>query len=154
MATIQEIIDYTNSWRATNGIPEGTQLSSQQQLQFATDLEAKLAEISVKSPIAPDANIIPYNGMIGNDSAWQVAEATSNSSNGKLIYITDTPAGQLMNNDYFKLAVREAVGDPNVADAILGGARDANGVRSPYGVGDILSVNDYLSERAMLAKAI
>ncbi|PKN89267.1 MAG: hypothetical protein CVU51_01055 [Deltaproteobacteria bacterium HGW-Deltaproteobacteria-1] len=152
MATIQEIIDYTNSWRSTNGISEGTQLSSQQQLQFATDLQAKLGEISVKSSLYPDANIIPYNGEMGTNMAWQLAEAASKNSNGDMIYITDTPAGQLMKNGDFADAVTRAVGDPNLANAILGGA-DVNGVRSPYGVGDVLSVNDYLSERAMLANA-
>ncbi|MEC1641053.1 calcium-binding protein, partial [Schinkia azotoformans] len=148
MATIQEVIDYVNSWRAQNGIADNIELTPQQELQFAKDLQTKIGDLSFKAP-TDGATITPYNGSIGNEPAWRIAQATSQSSGGKLIYISDIEAGKLLNDLDFKEAVVRAVGENGaLANNIINGTKE-NGIRTPYGVGDVLSVNDFVSQQAM-----
>jgi hypothetical protein len=150
MTNINDVIDYVESWRANNGIAENIDLIEAQMEQFARDLQYKIDEFNFESP-KPGATVIAYNGgMYGTEiPAWQFADVASNSSNGTLVYISDFEAGKLLNNQDFKFAVQQAVGE-DLAKNILHGTFDVDGNRTPYSVNGVLSLDDYVSKQIML----
>ncbi|MEK5492547.1 calcium-binding protein [Paenibacillus sp. FSL R7-0297] len=150
MTTKFDIIDDIESWRSRHGIPENAELTRAQKVQLAQDIQASVGKISFKVP--EGGNIIPYNGWIGDTPAWQIADAVSNSSGGTLYYISDTEAGELLNNAEFKAAVQQASGSPELAGEMLNGYK-VNGVRTPFGYEGVLSLNDFVSREVMLANA-
>ena len=151
MVTQQQIIEFVENWRVTNNIDANAVLSEAQIEQFAADLQIAVSELSFESPKS-GASVIAYNGSNYGTGipAWELARAASDSSNGTLVYISDFDAGKLINNDNFNTAVTNAVGDPDLTNEILHGAKDANGYRTPYGTGGILSLDDYVSKQIMM----
>lgn len=151
MATQQQVIDFVENWRVTNNIEVNAALSEAQIEQFAADLQQQVSDLSFESP-KPGASMIAYNGSNYGTGvpAWELARATSECSNGTLVYISDFDAGKLINNDNFNTAVANAVGDPDLTYEILHGTKDAAGNRTPYGAGGVLSLDDYVSKRIMM----
>jgi len=154
VATVTDVINYISSWRIKNGITDTAAMLTEGQVnKFAVDLQSKISELSFKSPTALNANIIAYNGTIDDILAWKLAKAVSQGSNNTLIYISDTPAGKLLNDTSFITAVEAALGgDETLTSNIIDGSK-VGGVRTPYGVGNVLSVNDFVSEQVMAANA-
>ncbi len=153
MTTVENIVNFVTNWRQSNGINSGGILSETQTVQLATDLQVEVNKMSFDPPTS-GSKIIPYNGYIGNTLAWKIAEGASSSNRGKLFYISDLEPGKLLNNEISGLenALEVAVGDPNIASELIQGS-EINGVRSPNGVKDVLSINDYVSKKAMEANA-
>lgn len=151
--TTQDVISFVEAWRANNGVFGDRELSTTELQKFATELQAKRGEISVKSP-TPGANVIAYSGQIGGAKGWHVADRLSADSNGKLVYISDVDAGKAISSDDCREAVLIAVGNSeSVRDAIFDGSITAEGKRTPYGVGETLSLNDFVSREFMLANS-
>ena len=99
--TAQDIIDYVASWRGSNGIPADASLSEAQKAQFARDLQAKIEEMPVLYEHQSNATMIQYSGQLdGRVFAYKVAEKLSGESHGANFYISDTPRGQLLNNQF------------------------------------------------------
>ncbi len=167
MASVeQRIIDFVKQWRAQHGLNQDITLTQAQLELFVRDLQAQLKEVSVlpSDPaglrtFAPDAKPIPYTGKVGDLLSWQLAEAASKSSNGKLFFISDTDAGRLLNSENFMKAVATTAGGANDAFGkaemlrIFEGTWDANGIRSPYVIGNLVSLNDYVSYHMIVETA-
>ncbi|HEY5756960.1 MAG TPA: hypothetical protein VIU34_14105, partial [Steroidobacter sp.] len=149
---VQDVIDFAGAWRTNHGILDDRVLSEAELTQFATDLQAQIQQLSIAPPAgSPNASLLLYNGTTGELPSWQAAKLIAEQSNGKYFYISQTEAGLLLNDDDFRAAVRYAVGDVEGGDRLIDG-EFADGHRtSRYGVGDILAVNDFVSQRLVAA---
>ena len=74
--SIQDIINYVNSWRDLNCIDENAELTLDQAEKFSQDLQFQVKELSFNAPYE-GATIIPQNGKIGNIPAWEIAKVAS-----------------------------------------------------------------------------
>jgi Ca2+-binding RTX toxin-like protein len=150
MATIQSVIDFVTAWRGEHGVTGSAMLDSAQLAQFAADLELQVSQLAVVPAGNPNATLIAYTGETAGTKNYLIAAELSASSNGTLFYATDTDAGALLSSKPFEDAVRKAVGDFEMADAIMHG-REVNGLREPYGVGERLSIDDLVSKNIMMS---
>jgi Ca2+-binding RTX toxin-like protein len=149
---IADIIKYVEEWRTKNTIAPGADLTPDQLIKLANDVQGQVKNLPFKAPVE-GANIVPYNGNFGNAQAWKIAKGASESSGGSLCYISDIEAGQLLNSDRFKNALLDAVnGDKTLRDNLINGTWKDN-VRSPYGTGDVLALNDFVSKNVMEVNA-
>ncbi|WP_162551116.1 calcium-binding protein [Paenibacillus tepidiphilus] len=146
-----DIIDFVETWRSRNGIPENAVLTADQTRKLAMDVQGEVGKLSFKVP-TEGGNIIPYSGTIGDIPAYKIAEWAAKGSDGKLYFINDTQAGALLNNRGFMDALELAAGDSAVSDALMNG-KYVNDVRTPYGTGEVLALNDYVSKNVMLTNA-
>jgi hypothetical protein len=148
----QQVIEFVENWRAAKDIDASAVLSEAQIEQFAADLQQQVSNLNFESP-KPGASMIAYNGSNYGTGvpAWELARAASENSNGRLVYISDFEAGQLLNDDDFKAAVQDTLGgNEELRKQVLHGTYDAVGNRTPYGAGGILSLDDYVSKRIMM----
>ncbi|PYG83915.1 hypothetical protein LY28_03763, partial [Ruminiclostridium sufflavum DSM 19573] len=148
---IQSIIDYIDSWRSENGLAEGKTLTHEQTAKLAVDVQNKIGQLSFEAP-TKGANIIPYSGQIGDTYAYQLAKASSQSSSGTLCYISDIQAGEILISTEFRISLQRAVGNIDIANNLIDGSK-VNGVRTAYGIDNILAYNDFVSKNAMLTNA-
>lgn len=152
----QTIIDFVNNWRATQGIASTATLDNVQIKQFTLDLQAQVGQLSVRPPEGagwlPDARPIGYGGYIDGIGAFKYAEAISHSSGGNVFYISDTAAGALLNDVGLQDAVQNTIGGADAAkiqNQIFSGQLSSDGQTrlSRYAVGDVLSLNDFVSDK-------
>lgn len=170
---LKNAVDQIDVWRAREGITHDKPLNEKQIEKFCGDLH-KLVD---RFPVRPervawakyeestpkvwkeDARVIPYSGSINEIPAYKYAKAMSEGAKGELFYITDTPAGKLLDNEKLQEAVRKAVGGKNVKvgeewqDRIFNGQFDGSKRISEKAIGDKLSLNDYVSARLMRTQA-
>lgn len=150
MTAIQNVIDYVDSWRERNGVQEDIRLTEEQLQNFAKDIQTKIGELSFKSAASPNANIIPFSGMIGDTPAWKIAKDKAKNSAGKLIFIGDTEAGQLIYDGDFICAVIKALGEDEVlADRLFNGSR----VKAENTTDNQRTGKNYVDEIIIKAKA-
>lgn len=162
-------VDFVKGWRAAEKIPGDDRLNNEQLAKFAQDLQKKVDEFSVKpervawgqyGAATPkqwdaDARPIPYSGKAGDEPGWKMAKAMSESSDGKVFYISDTPAGQLLNAGRFRDAVAATAGGKDekvgkeLASTLIDGPQKSDGTRSRYAIDNIPAVNDQVSDKLM-----
>ncbi len=111
------VIDWLKSVRNSGGIaryPGGLDT-------FQQDLLQRLDHLPVRVPNqASDAVTLLYSGPLGNTDSWQVAESLGKKSQGQVVTIGQTPAGQLQNSIVFKRAIDDVGGrsHPNIFDQL------------------------------------
>lgn len=66
--------------------PEGIDLTIEQLTKLAKDVQSKIGELSFKAPVE-GANIITYNGYMGDTAAWEFAKAASENSGGLFVIL-------------------------------------------------------------------
>ena len=172
------LMDFVESWRARNGISGNNPLTKAQTEKFAADVASQVEKFSVKpervtwakyppgTPTSWSANArgIFYQGALGGTGIWQYARGASQGAHGELFYISDTPAGQLLNSSELKKAMGKQIGGTGsvdneaygkkVTDLIFDGQFDDNYNRtSRYGVGDQLALNDVVSRKLAITHA-
>jgi Ca2+-binding RTX toxin-like protein len=146
MTTITDIIQFVKDYRGANRITGSAPLTVEQLEEFATELQSHISLLS-RDPIGKlaDATAIAYTGKTGDMPNWQIAKAISDASGGAEYYISDTLPGQLVDDPTFQLAVNSTVGDVGTAERLLHGS--VSGVRvNEFGVGEILSIDDFVSK--------
>lgn len=169
---LKEIVDFVKDWRVSNKISGNAPLDNTQLAAFAKDLQVQVDAFSVKpqqvswhkpdkdDPHArtswqPEAAVIGYSGDVGDKRGYQVAAAMSRDGDGKVFYISDTPAGKLLNNPEFKDAVAATAGGADFvagdrAKNLLISGFGANDQRvEKYAVGKVLPLDDRVSQRMM-----
>lgn len=150
------IINYVNNWRTANGITGSSSLTDVQLRSFVGDLQSQVQQFAVRpsdASWATDARPIAYSGMLGDTPSFQLAKAISEASGGKLFFISDTPAGELLNSTGLEDAVAKAVGGTDtdlgakVQARIFRGDWSGSTRTSKYAVGDLLALDDFISDR-------
>lgn len=151
---LDAIIKYIESWRETNFIDGDNALTDDQLAKFTKDIESEMIELKIdfKGPV-DGANVTPYNGPVGNTYAYIIAEGLSKTTDGKVCYISDTEAGQLLNNEKFMEEVQRVAGSEDLMWRILNGTKGSDGVRSPYVANDSMAINDFVSKNVMETNA-
>ncbi|WP_332853587.1 calcium-binding protein [Duganella sp. S19_KUP01_CR8] len=174
---LQDIVSFVDNWRAGQLIVGNGSLDTAQTTRFARDLQAEVAKFSVRAERASwgayetltpqtwaeNARPVAYSGDIGSLPAWSYAKALSQAGSGEVFYISDTPAGQLLNAKDFKDAVIGALGGDDTdagrkaqARLFSGEWADVNGKStrvSNFGAGDVLALDDFVSNRMMAQTA-
>jgi hypothetical protein len=169
---LKEIVDFVKGWRDANKIVGNAALDNTQLTAFAKDLQSQVDAFSVKpqqvswhepdnnDPNArtswkPEAAVIGYSGDVGDKRGYQVAAAMSRNGEGKVFYISDTPAGKLLNNPEFEKAVIAATGGADflagqkAALLLINGFDENNKRVEKYAVGKVLPLDDRVSQRMM-----
>lgn len=150
MATAQSLVDFVTSWRAQNQIVGNAPLDATQLNQFVQELYQQLSTVDIAPANKPGATVIPYTGDSGGEKGWELAKEAAANSDGAHFSVSETQAGALMSSGAFARALEVTIGDVQLATEIREG-RVVNGVRTPFGIGDRLSMNDLLSQRVMQA---
>lgn len=162
----QAILDLLTSWRTNNGFAadDSSALSTTQTEKLVTELQAEIAKISVR-PFDPtgtfswraDANPLGYGGRFSADvQGFEAAKAISHSSGGGIFYITDPPAGKLLNDSALRGLVADVIGGSNaasLADQIFDGKFVDNVRASSKAIGNLLAISDFVSQRMMIETA-
>lgn len=172
---LRQLLDEVNGWRARQGIQDRKPLNEKQIEQFCADLHRQVDKFSVRpervswgkyEEATPpswkeDSRVISYSGKIGDVDAWRYARAMSEGGKGDVHYISDTPAGQLLNSEKLRVAVQKAVGgfDGKFGEQWQG--RIFNGHftpdwakrLSPNAIGDKPALDDLVSARMMRTQA-
>lgn len=165
---VRALTDYVADWRSEHGIDGPEPLSEPQLAQFVRDMQNELTNLSLRPqrdavgqtdpgdaiPWRDDAKVIPYSGNAGDIPCWKLVSAMSAKGEGEVFYISDTPAGRALNDDELLIAVATAAGgaDPDVGEKMARRIFDGpveNNVRSNYVVDDVMSLNDFISDRLM-----
>jgi len=143
--TASEFLANLNGWRAAKGI-QGTEALDPEMLRvLATDINTWLANMSAGPP-TPGATAILYSGKTGVFESWRVAEDLAQHSNGAKYTMADTELGRVLNSTGLKAALLNASRSTQHVDDLLGG-RVSGGFRTPFGTSNVLSINDFASER-------
>ena len=97
--------------------------------------------------------VIAYIGIYNNVKLFKTAEAVSKAMGDGAKYISNLPAGKLLNDDGFKEAMQELLGKENMPKIISGYTDDTWTKRLPGGScgfgKNILSLDDFVSKKLM-----
>lgn len=154
MENLDTIINHVRQWRSLQENLGDGPLSPAQTIAFAETLKEKVQQISVIPEGGEGAKLIPYAGSAGGIASWKHAKALSENGDSAVFFISDTPGGKLLDSDKLAEAVAEAVGGNNekmglqIAKIIFQGD-SSTGSRSPYGVGNVMALNDVVSQKLM-----
>lgn len=160
------LILFIDQWRDKQQIVGDQPLTLPEIASFTRDLQQEITSFSLKPERDADAEpgkfdqwkdnakVIPYSGNAGDIPCWKLVSAMSANGGGDVFYISDTPAGRVLNDAEVRLAVAATVGGNDVdfgnklADNIFDGPFE-NGVRSKFAVDDVIALNDFVSDRLM-----
>lgn len=112
-------------------------------------------EISgMKFSVSKGCTVIAYTGTYNAIASYKVEDKVSQFLGDSAIYISDLPAGELLNDDGFKEAMESLIGEENISRICSGyingeyTTRYAGGSCSDKGVlKDILSLDDFVSKK-------
>ncbi len=145
---LDKLIEFITDWKQKNIV--NTDLNEEQTMKFVREFQELLNQFSFKDPLG--RNIIPYNGMVDDLPVFRLADAVSQSNLG-YFYISDIEVGNILNDDEIWEAMRNVFnGKIEIVEEIFNG-KTVDAVRTPYGVGDVLSLNDFISQKIMAANA-
>lgn len=101
--TIDDIIKFVETWRASHGYGAGEVLSSAQMEVFIGELQQQISYMDFSLP--KGTTVIGYAGESNAVPAWSIVKNVSETYGDAAAYITTLPAGQLLNNRRFKGAL-------------------------------------------------
>ncbi|MGK0677202.1 hypothetical protein ACSFB8_12825, partial [Enterococcus faecalis] len=92
------------------------------------------------------------SGWVDNVQVYLLAKEISDKNIG-YCYISDIEVGDILNNRHLWNAMVRLINDVEALVKQLYSGKTTYGVRSPYGVGDVLAFNDFISQKVMEANA-
>lgn len=152
MKDSRDIIDFINDWYETNGILT----TNKQIVTFVGELQKQISEMDFSLP--KGTTVIGYTGGSNGVYAWKIVDNVTESSGGTAKYITNLPAGELLNDTKFTKAISNLVGEnENIVARIISGNDISDGgwknaVRlknGSCGYGTYLSLDDFVSAKLM-----
>ena len=146
--TERDIIDFAENWRSANGLGEG-KLTDEQIAKFVGELQERVALMDYRIP--EGSTVIGYSGNSNGEQVWKIVQEAAHAEGSAGFYISDLPAGKLLNGDFrdqLKDAIAEIAGSEPAAGRILGGwYKDARSAWS--GFGEFVSLDDFVSAKLM-----
>ena len=143
--SVPDIVDFVNDYYKEHGILT----DDKEILEFVKELQKQIANMSFEIP--QGATVIGYSGNSNGQGAYKIVEMTSNKLGDKVIYISDLPAGNVLDDEYFIKAINKIfAGDDEIISKVLNGKY--NGKRlfnGSCGYGDLLSLDDFVSAKLM-----
>ena len=149
MNKIEDIFQFVKEWRSTKGIPDDTILTEDQIEIFVGELQKEICKMDFSLP--EGTTIIGYSGSSNGTPAWKIIGQISSDLGDDVKYISDLPAGQLLDVDYrddFEALITECItNNKNSTSMIISGMSSGTRVSAECGYGDYLSLDDFVSSK-------
>ena len=146
--TQDDIFEFAENYRSANGLGEG-KLTDEQIAKFVGELQERIARMDYSIP--KGSTIIGYSGGSNGTPVWKIVQEAAHAEGSTGFYISDLPAGQLVNNKArtrLEEAIAKITDDEKAASRILGGwFGDARSAWS--GFGEFVSLDDFVSAELM-----
>ena len=146
--TQDDIFEFAENYRSANGLGEG-KLTEEQVARFVGELQERVALMDYSIP--KGSTIIGYSGWSNGEQVWKIVQEAAHAEGSAGFYISDLPAGKLLNDGFrrdLEKAIVKITNDPVTAGRILGGwYKDARSAWS--GFGEFVSLDDFVSAKLM-----
>ena len=116
-----DIIDFAENYRSANGLGEKT-LTDEQIAKFVGELQERVALMDYSIP--KGSTIIGYSGWSNGEQVWKIVQEAAHAEGSAGFYISDLPAGKLLNEPLrgrLERAIANLTDDAKSAGRILGG---------------------------------
>lgn len=144
---IPDIINFVESYSEKFG----RQLQGDEIAEFVKQLQQEIAKMNFSLP--EGTTVIAYTGTYNDVALYKTAKAVTKTMGDGARYISNLPAGTLLNDEDFVDAMTELIGEENIPKVISGytdgtwSQRIGNG-SCGYGE-NILSLDDFVSKKLM-----
>ena len=146
----RDIIDFAENWRSANGLGEG-KLTDEQIAKFVGELQERIARMDYRIP--KGSTIIGYSGWSNGEQVWKIVREAAHAEGSAGFYISDLPAGKLLNDDFrdqLKDAIKKiANNDKEAAERIMSGWYGSESRSAWSGFGEFVSLDDFVSAKLM-----
>ena len=145
----RDIVEFAKNWRSANGLGEG-KLTDEQISRFVGELQERVAKMDYSIP--EGSTVIGYSGNSNGEQVWKIVEKTAHAEGSAGFYISDLPAGKLLNKPYredLEKAIAKITNDPVTAGRILGGWYGPESRSAWSGFGEFVSLDDFVSAKLM-----
>ena len=148
--TERDIVDFVKNWRSANGFAESDGLPEEQIAKFVGELQERVALMDYSIP--KGSTIIGYSGWSNGEQVWKIVQEAAHAEGSAGFYISDLPAGKLLNKPYredLERAIAKITNDPMTAGRILGGWYGSDARSAWSGFGEFVSLDDFVSAKLM-----
>ncbi len=147
--TIDDIVNFIDEYYVKSGRQE--LIKEAEIAEFIKQLQQEIAKMNFSLP--EGTTVIAYTGTYNDVKLYTTAEAVTQTMGDGARYISNLPAGKLLNDVGFKKAMIKLVGEENIPKIISGytdgtwSQRIGNG-SCGYGE-NLLSLDDFVSKKLM-----
>ncbi|MBQ1283251.1 MAG: hypothetical protein IIY20_05690 [Bifidobacteriaceae bacterium] len=148
--TERDIVDFAENWRSANGFAEGETLADEQIAKFVGELQERVALMDYSIP--KGSTIIGYSGNSNGEQVWKIVQQAAHAEGSAGFYISDLPAGKLLNDPVrteLKDAIAEITNDSDIAGRIMSGWYGPEARSAWSGFGEFVSLDDFVSAKLM-----
>ena len=149
--TQNDIFEFAEDWRSANGFAESDVLTDEQIAKFVGELQERVARMDYSIP--KGSTIIGYSGGSNGTPVWKIVEKTAHAEGSAGFYISDLPAGKLLNepirSKLTELIAKIANDNTNTAERIMSGWYGSDARSAWSGFGEFVSLDDFVSAKLM-----
>lgn len=147
--TIDDIVDFINHYYESNGKQE--LVKETDIAKFVKELQQEIAKMKFSLP--EGTIVIAYTGTYNDVPLHTTAKAVAKTMGDGASYISNLPAGELLNDKVFQKTMKKLVGEENLPKILSGYTDDTWTKRLPggsCGFGEnLLSLDDFVSKKLM-----
>ena len=149
--TEKDIVEFAQNWRSANGFTETERIADEQIAKFVGELQERVALMDYSIP--KGSTVIGYSGWSNGEQVWKIVEKTAHAEGSAGFYISDLPAGKLLNDD-FRDQLEDAIkkianNDKEAAERIMSGWYGPESRSAWSGFGEFVSLDDFVSAKLM-----
>ena len=148
--TEEDVIEFAENYRSANGLGEKT-LTDEQIAKFVEELQERIARMDYSIP--KGSTIIGYSGWSNGEQVWKIVQQAAHAEGSAGFYISDLPAGKLLNDEARKRLQRAiakiANNDKEAAERIMSGWYGSESRSAWSGFGEFVSLDDFVSAKLM-----
>ena len=147
--TINDIVNFINHYYENNGKQE--LVKEADIAKFVKELQQEIAKMKFSLP--EGTTVIAYTGTYNDVPLHTTAKAVTEAMGDGAKYISNLPAGELLNDKVFQKTMKKLVGEENLPKVISGYIDDSYKQRignGSCGYGEnLLSLDDFVSKKLM-----
>ena len=125
-------------------------LTDEQIAKFVGELQERVAKMDYSIP--EGSTVIGYSGNSNGEQVWKIVREAAHAEGSAGFYISDLPAGKLLNKPYredLEKAIAKIAGSKEAAERILGGWYGPESRSAWSGFGEFVSLDDFVSAKLM-----
>ena len=145
-----DIFEFAEDWRSASGFAKGETLTDEQIAKFVGELQERVALMDYSIP--KGSTIIGYSGWSNGEQVWKIVREAAHAEGSAGFYISDLPAGKLLNDPVrteLKDAIAEITNDSDIAGRIMSGWYGSDARSAWSGFGEFVSLDDFVSAKLM-----
>ena len=146
-----DIFEFAEDWRSASGFAKGETLTDEQIAKFVGELQERVALMDYSIP--KGSTIIGYSGWLNGEQVWKIVREAAHAEGSAGFYISDLPAGKLLNDEARKRLQRAiakiANNDKEAAERIMSGWYGPESRSAWSGFGEFVSLDDFVSAKLM-----